>query len=53
VKLYRDFFANLSAGWFFAIFAAIAANNIWQSIDAFVLCISCILLAEELDRWDK
>jgi len=53
VKLYRDFFVNVSAGWFFAIFAAIAINNGWQIITAFVLCISCILLAEELDKWDE
>jgi hypothetical protein len=53
VKLYRDFFVNISAGWFFAVFAAIAANNIWQIIAAFVLCISCILLADELDRLDE
>jgi hypothetical protein len=53
MKLYRDFFVNISAGWFFAVFAAIAANNIWQIIAAFVLCMSCLLLAKELDRLDE
>lgn len=53
MKLYRDFFINIAAGWFFAIFAAIATNNFWQIIAAFVLCIASILLAEELNKWDE
>jgi hypothetical protein len=53
VKLYRDLFVNIAAGWFFAIFAAIAINNLWQMIAAMILCISSILLAEELEKWEE
>jgi hypothetical protein len=50
MKLYRDFFINIAAGWFFVFFAA-AGQDALQAIVAAVLCISCFLLAEELDRW--
>lgn len=52
MQLYRDFFVNIAAGWFFALFAAVAVHNLWQIIAAAVLCIACLLLAEELDRWE-
>ena len=52
MKLYRDFFINVAAGWFFALFAAGATHNFWQATTAAVLCVSSLLLAEELDRWD-
>jgi len=53
MKLYRDLFVNIAAGWFFALFAAIATGNYGQILAAAALCMSCILLAEELDRWEE
>ena len=53
MKLYRDLFVNLSAGWFFAIFAGLAGGNVWQAVTAVVLCISCMLLAEQLEEWEE
>jgi hypothetical protein len=52
MKLYRDFIVNIAAGWFFTVFAATTIGNSMQALLAAMLCLSCILLAEELDRWD-
>jgi hypothetical protein len=50
MKLYRDFLVNVAAGWFFALFAAVAVGNLMQGLTAAILCVTCFLMAQELNR---